>query len=56
MEVMHWNDALVLHALARKTSSAAGLRRFDPASNGTAISFPGSSIPTAAARTCSSVG
>ena len=39
MEVMHWNDALVLHALALQNELLQGLRRFDPASNGTRYLF-----------------
>ena len=39
LEVMHWNDALVLHALALQNELLQGLRRIDPASNGTRYLF-----------------
>lgn len=39
LEIMHWHDRLVLHAPALQRELLEGLRRFDPASNGTRYLF-----------------
>jgi hypothetical protein len=39
LEIMHWHDSLVLHAPALQEELLQGLRRFDPASNGTRYLF-----------------
>ncbi len=39
LEILQWNDALVLHAFALQNELLQGLRRFDPASNGTRYLF-----------------
>jgi hypothetical protein len=39
LEIMHWHDSLVLHAPALQEELLQGLRRFDPATNGTRYLF-----------------
>lgn len=39
LEILQWNDALVLNAFALQNELLQGLRRFDPATNGTRYLF-----------------
>lgn len=39
LEIVYWNDALVLNTFALQSEFLEGLRRFDPASNGTQYLF-----------------
>lgn len=39
LEILQWNDALVQHAFALQNELLQGLRRFDPATNGTRYLF-----------------